>query len=146
VHSHSLLAIACGFGFCSLQEIPAAHAEDRNGAGGPDKLKALLVQPAGWKAYYNLPGGQDKGEAEFLFEARGERVVAKIKNVTPTRTLTCEHDVTIGSDSLKLDGCNDRGITLLFNPKDTEFPLQGKSRGNYEYRLKGMYIPTQPRR
>jgi hypothetical protein len=145
VHSHSLLAIACGLGFCSLQEVPAAHAEDRHGAGGPDILKALLVQPAGWKAYYSLPGGHDKGEAEFLFETRGERVVAKIKDVTATRTLNCERDVTISSNSLRLDGCKDRGITLLFNPKDTDYPLKGRSQGNYEYRLKGMYIPTQPR-
>jgi hypothetical protein len=100
----------------------------------PDKLKALLLRPAGWKADWSLPGGMIKGESEFIFVVRGEKVVAKIQNITlPT---TCERDVTVTSDIVKFDGCYDSDITLRFDSNDQDYPFKGKSARNYDYKLR----------
>jgi lipocalin-like protein len=97
-----------------------------------DKIKAMLLRPAGWKAYWSAPG--DKGETDFICEARGEKVVAKLQNLTyPT---TCEREVTISADVVKLDGCYDRDITLLFDPNDHAYPFKGTSFHGYEYKVK----------
>ena len=89
--------------------------------GEPDKIKAMLLRPAGWKADWSLPGGYDKGESEFLFEARGDKVVVKIQNLT--KPITCERDVTLTSDGVKFDGCRDLNITLRFDPNDQDYPF-----------------------
>ncbi len=47
---YSFLVISCVLCFSSLQSIPTAYAQDQTGAGGPDKIKAVLLRPAGWKA------------------------------------------------------------------------------------------------
>ena len=102
-------------------------------AGEVDKIKTLLLRPTGWKADFG------HGLAEFIYEARGEKVVAKIQGLSrsdgaPLRS--CERDVTITSDGIKHDGCRDVGITLLFDPKDQDYPFKGKSQLGYEYKLK----------
>jgi len=102
--------------------------------GGPDTIKALLLRPAGWKADWSLPGGYDKGEGEWIFEARGDKVVVKIQNFT--RRTTCERDVTLTSDGVKFDGCYDVDITLRFDPNDLDYPLKGKSLSGTEYKGK----------
>jgi len=102
--------------------------------GEPDKIKALLLRPAGWKADWSEFGTFAKGEGEFLFEARGDKVVVKIQNLTsPT---TCERDVTLTSDGLKFDGCRDLDITLRFDPNDLDYPFKGKSLSGFDYKVK----------
>ena len=113
--------------------MPTAYAQDQTGAGGPDKIKAVLLRPAGWNADFG------HGLAEFIYEARGEKVVVKIYNLSRSdgaTLLNCERDVTITSDGIKHDGCRDLGITLLFDPKDQDYPFKGKSQRGYEYKLK----------
>ena len=130
---YSFLVISCVLCFSSLQAIPTAYAQDQTGAGGPDKIKTLLLRPTGWKADFG------HGLAEFIYEARGEKVVVKIQGLSRTDgkpNLDCERDVTITSDSIKHDGCRDREITLLFDPKDQDYPFKGKSQLGYEYKLK----------
>ena len=98
-----------------------------------EEIKAVLLRPAGWKADFG------HGLAEFIYEARGEKVVVKIQGLSRTDgkpNLDCERDVTITSDSIKHDGCRDREITLLFDPKDQDYPFKGKSQLGYDYKLK----------
>ncbi len=122
-----LLGIAAVLAWTGIAYAQTAPSE-------PDKIKALLVRPAGWKADWNLPGGSDKGESEFIFEVRGEKLVAKIQNFTyPT---TCERDVTITADVVKFDGCYDREITLRFDSNDQDYPFKGTSARKYEYKFK----------
>ena len=134
---YSFLVISCVLCFSSLQAIPTAYAQDQTGAGGPDKIKAVLLRPAGWKADHIGPSGS--GQSEIIYEARGEKVVAKIQGLSRSdgaSLLSCERDVTITSDGIKHDGCRDLGITLLFDPKDQDYPFKGKSQLGYEYKLK----------
>jgi len=131
------LVISCVLCFSSLQAIPTAYAQDQTGAGGPDKIKAVLLRPAGWKADWIGPSGS--GHTEYIYEARGEKVVVKIQNLSRSDgsiVTNCERDVTITSDGIKHDGCRDFGITLLFDPKDQDYPFKGKSQRGYEYKLK----------
>ena len=100
----------------------------------PERIKALLLRPAGWKADWSLPGGYDKGEGEYLFEARGDKVVVKIQNLT--NPITCERDVTVTSDGVKFDGCRDLNITLRFDPNDQDYPFKGKGLSGDDYKVK----------
>jgi hypothetical protein len=101
-------------------------------AGDPGKIKAMLLRPAGWKAEWSEFGTFAKGEGEFLFEARGDKVVVKIQIFTsPT---TCERDVTLTSDGAKFDGCRDLDITLRFDPNDLNYPFKGKSLSGFDYK------------
>ena len=76
---YSLLVIYCVFYFSSLHAIPTAYAQDQAGAGGLDKIKAMLFRPTGWEVNYIGPSGT--GQSEFIYEARGEKVVVKIQNL-----------------------------------------------------------------
>jgi len=60
------------FVFSSLQAIPTVYAQDQTGVGGPDKIKAVLLRPAGWKVEWIGPSGS--GQTEYIYEARGEKV------------------------------------------------------------------------
>jgi hypothetical protein len=134
---YPFLVISCVLCFSSLQAIPTAYAQDQTGAGGPDKIKAVLLRPAGWKV--DWIGYSGSGQSEFIYEARGEKVVAKIHNLSRSdgsSLLDCERDVTITSDGIKHDGCRDVGITLLFDPKDQNYPFKGKSLLGTEYKIK----------
>jgi len=104
--------------------------------GDSDKIKALLLRPAGWKADWSLPGGYDKGEGEWIFEARGDKVVAKILITSRSNPLPCEKAVTITSDGVMFDGCFDLDITLRFDPNDQDYPFKGKSGRGYDYKVK----------
>jgi hypothetical protein len=130
---YSFLVISCVLCFSSLQAISTAYAQDQTVAGGPDKIKAMLLRPAGWRAEWS--GLEGSMLAEYVFEARGEKVVAKIQFIT-SPFLSCERDVTITSDVVKFDGCRDFGITLLFDPNDHDYPFKGKSPRGIEYKLK----------
>jgi hypothetical protein len=110
-----------------------AVAQDQTSATSSEKIKAVLLRPTGW----NVDFGH--GLAEFVYEARGEKVVAKIHGLSRTDgkpNLSCESDVTITSDSVIHNGCRDRGIALLFDPKDQDYPFKGQSQGGFSYRLK----------
>jgi hypothetical protein len=102
--------------------------------GEPDNIKAMLLRPAGWKADWSGYGGIAKGESEFLFEARGDKVVVKIQNFT--NRITCERDVTLTSVGVKFDGCRDLDITLRFDPNDQDYPFKGKSLSGDDYKVK----------
>jgi hypothetical protein len=118
--------------FLLLIAVQPSFADDR-----ADKIKTLLLRPTGWKVDWSGPSGS--GEAEFIYEARGEKVVAKIQDLSRSdgsSLRSCERDVTITSDGIKHDGCRDLGITLLFDPKDQDYPFKGKSPRGYEYKLK----------
>jgi hypothetical protein len=98
-----------------------------------EEIKAVLLRPAGWKADFG------HGQSEFIYEAREEKVMVKIKGLSRTdgkSLLNCERDVTITSNGIKHDGCRDVGITLLFDPKDQDYPFKGKSQLGHEYKLK----------
>jgi hypothetical protein len=134
---YSFLVISCVLCFSSLQAIATAYAQDQTSAGGPDKTKSVLLRPAGWKVDWSGPSGS--GQADFIYEARGEKVVAKIQDLSRSDGSTlrsCERDVTITADDIKHDGCRDFDITLLFDPKDQVYPFKGKSPRGYEYKLK----------
>ena len=134
---YSLLVIYCVFYFSSLHAIPTAYAQDQAGAGGLDKIKAMLFRPTGWEVNYIGPSGT--GQSEFIYEARGEKVVVKIQNLYRSyggSLLNCEREVMITSDTIKHDGCRDVGIILRFDPNDQDYPIKAKSLGNYEYKFK----------
>ena len=134
---YSLLFIYCVFYFLSLHAIPTAYAQDQTGAAGPDKIKAVLLRPAGWEV--NHFGPSSSGQDEFIYEARGEKVVVKIQNLYRSHggnLLNCEREVMITSDTIKHDGCRDVGIILRFDPNDQDYPIKAKSLGNYEYKFK----------
>jgi hypothetical protein len=134
---YSLLVIYCVFYFSSLHVIPTAYAQDQTGAGGTDKIKSMLLQPTGWRAHWRGPTG-NTGFSDYLFEAREEKIVAKIQLASHPyhQGMSCERDVTILPNGVKLDSCLDRDITLLFDPNDRENPFKGKSPRDYEYKFK----------
>ena len=120
----------CVFAFLSVF---ITFVEAQTSSGDVDKIKALLLRPTGWKADFG------HGLAELIYEASGEKVVVKIKGLSRTdgkSLLNCERDVTITSNGIKHDGCRDVGITLLFDPKDQDYPFKGKSQLFHEYKLK----------
>ncbi len=121
----------------SILPIQTACAQDQTGAGERDKMKAALLRSSGWKVDHI--GARGSGQAEFIYEAHGEKVVVKIRDLSRSGgsiLLNCERDVTITSDTIKHDGCRDFDITLLFDPKDQEFPFKGKSPRGTVYNLK----------
>ena len=138
-HSNKLLAIVAGViftlpcivMFSSVYTISDSYAQGKAATGGADKIKAALLRPGGWAVEWRSEMG--KGLVDFVFEARGENVVVKIVNAA--YSTTCERNVTITSDVVKLDGCFDTNISLTFDPDDHEYPFKGESQENY-YKLK----------
>jgi hypothetical protein len=114
-----------------------AVAQDQSSAAGSDKIKAVLVRPAGWTV--DWIGSSGSGTADFVYEARGQQVVVRIQQLSRSDGATvpkCERDVKINSDGMTHDGCVDFGITYLFDAKDQDYPFRGKSPRGYEYKLK----------
>ena len=97
---------------------------------GSDKIKEMLLRPGGWLVEWR---GNSSGVIESIFEARGEKIVVKINNAAWNQT--CERDVTITSDVVKYDGCNEKNISLVYDPNDHEYPFKGESPCCY-YKLK----------
>ncbi len=131
--------IACVLGLCALRAFPTASAQSQPPADGSERIRALLLRAAGWTADWSLPGGNDYGESEFLFEARGEKLVGKLRVISirnVERNVVCERDVTITSDEVKFNGCLDSDITLRYNPHDQAYPFKGKSGWDYEYKVR----------
>jgi hypothetical protein len=106
--------------------------QEKTTAVGADKVKTILLRPDGWWAEWRgTPPKQ--GTNIFIFEARGENVVVKINVIQHYET--CEHNVTITSDFVKMDGCYDTNILLFFDPNDHEYPFKGEGQ-NYKFKLK----------
>ena len=116
--------------FSSLSILDYAVAGGKTAAGGTDEIKALLLRPGGWLVEWR---GNSSGVIDFIFEERGENVVVKIHNAAWNQS--CERDVLITSDVIKLDGCNEKGIQLYYDPNDKEYPFKGES-PNVNYKLK----------
>lgn len=117
-----ILTFACILIFSSVDTISKAYAQEKTATVGADKIKAILLRPDGWLVEWR---GNSQGVIDFVFEARGENVVVKIVNAA--WNMTCERDVTITSDVVKLDGCYDTNISLFFDPNDQEYPFKGES-------------------
>ena len=116
---------------------PTAVAQDQTSATGSDKIKVVLLRPAGWTV--DWIGRGESGTAEFVYEARGQQVVVRIQQLLRSDGAPlpkCERDVKINSDGMTHDGCVDFGITFLFDAKDQDYPFRGKSPRGYEYKLK----------
>jgi hypothetical protein len=116
--------------FFSLSTLDYAIAGGKTSAVGSDEIKALLLRPNGWLVEWR---GNSSGVIDFIFEERGENVVVKIHNAAWNQS--CERDVLITSDVIKLDGCNEKGIQLYYDPNDKEYPFKGES-PNVNYKLK----------
>ena len=101
--------------------------------GDPERIKAILLRPTGWKADWGKPGGIGKGVSELICEVRGDKIVAKLKNLT--YPITCERDVRIIADTVIFDGCNDWDIRLRFDPNDQTYPFKGNGRNGDEYKV-----------
>ena len=101
---------------------------------GPDEIKAMLLKPNGWIAEWR--GSGYAGTAEIIFEEREDKIVAIIHNVlAPDQS--CERPVTITSEGIKMDGCIDTNMTLVFDPNNQEYPFIGKSESfYYKFKLK----------
>ena len=127
-----VLCVLCSF---SLHAMSTAYAQEQTTAGGPDKIKAMLLRQAGWKLEGSSPSGSDKGSSDLVFEARGDKVVAKIV-MTSRDNRSCEKEATLTSSGVKFDSCRDPQITLSFDSNDQEYPFKGNGYSGYEYKIK----------
>ncbi len=116
-----------------LLAIAPVLAQVQAAAGNAEDIKAMLLGTATWHADWTKPG--DSGVSEIVFEARGDKLVAKHVKITPP-TMTCEHDVTITTGIVKFDACLRKNVTLRFDPNDREYPFKGNSEGDFEWKLK----------
>jgi hypothetical protein len=125
-----ILSYGCISIFSSVNTISKSYAQEKTDTVGADKIKAILLRPGGWLVEWR---GNSSGVVDFVFEERGENIVVKINNAAWNQS--CEREVNITSDVVKLDGCNETGISLFFDPNDQEYPFKGESQ-NVNYKLK----------
>jgi hypothetical protein len=128
-----VITICCVAILSSKCTTPNAYADEKIATGGTDKIKDLLLRKDGWIVTYS--GWTGNRKAIYIFEARGEDIVVKIENITAG--VTCEQNVTITSDVIKMDGCfsSSKNIELLFDPNDHEYPFKGENKGT-KFKLK----------
>lgn len=100
---------------------------------GTHAMLTALLRQAGWSADWIGPGGS--GRTEVVFEKRAERIVAKIKLLSPIE-LECENPVVVEGSSITFDGCRDPGVTLVYDPHDLAYPLHGRSPRGYVWNVK----------
>ena len=105
-----ILAFPCVSVLCSVFTIPNVYAQENSTTVGAEKIKEMLLRPGGWLVEWR---GNSSGVNDFIFEDRGEKVVVKINNAA--WKMSCERDVTITADVVKLDGCYDTNISLFFD-------------------------------
>jgi len=125
-----IFTFPCISNFSSVGSISKAFAQDKAVTDEASKIKAALLRPDGWIVEWR---GNSSGVIDSIFEARGEKIVVKINNAAWNQT--CERDVTITSDVVKYDGCNEKNISLVYDPNDHEYPFKGESPCCY-YKLK----------
>ena len=114
-----------------------AVAQGQTSTTGSDKIKAVLLRPAGWTV--DWIGSSGSGTAEFVYEARGQQVVVRIQQLSRSDGAAlpkCERDVKVNADGMTHDGCMDYGIAFLFDARDQDYQFRGKSPRGYEYKLK----------
>jgi hypothetical protein len=116
----------------SLLAIAPVVAQVSSAVGQMDDIRAMLLGTSIWRADWKGPSGS--GVTEIMFEARGDKVAGKLRNITLSQG--CERDVTITTGVVKFDGCNVKDVTLRFDPSDREYLFKGKSAGDYEWMLR----------
>ncbi len=130
INAGAIIALATALLLSWVGAISNADAQGKAAGAGPDEIRTMLLRPGGWLVEWR---GASQGELDFVLEDRGEKVVVQITNAA--WNMSCERDVTITPDDVKLDGCRDTGISLKFDPDDPEYPFKGESR-NVNYKLK----------
>ena len=118
-----ILTFACISIFSSVDTISKAYAQEKTTTVGVDKIKTMLLRPGGWLVEWR---GNSAGVSDYIFEDRGEKVVVKIN--TAAWNMSCERDVTITSDVVKLDGCHDTNISLFLIQTIKNIHLKVKAR------------------
>jgi len=116
----------------SLLAAAPVLAQAQATVGQADDIKAMLLGTPTWRADWK--GTSGSGVTEIMFEARGDKVAAKLRNITLSQG--CERDVTITTGVVKFDGCNAKDVTLRFDPSDREYPFKGKSADDYVWTLR----------
>ena len=91
----------------------------------------MLVGTTTWRAELNGPAGSSV--TYIVFEARGDKVVAKLLSITNGQS--CERDVTIATGVVKFDGCMVKDVTLRFDPNDRDYPFRGESAADFKWKL-----------
>ena len=91
-------------------------------------------------AYIDKGGSGESGEAEFLFEERGENVNVKVINylTTPKSANAVgrgEFKVVITSDVIKTHAPGEPNLNIYFDPNDSIYPFKGKGGYGYEYKF-----------
>ena len=128
-----ILTFSCVSIFSSVNTISNAYAQEKSTTVGADKIKAILLRPDGWLVEWRGDPDPMQGTNDFIFEARGDNIVVKIKSNSSNKT--CERNVIITSDVVKMDSCYEANISLFYDPNDHEYPFKGESK-NYKYKLK----------
>ena len=101
-----------------------AYAEDKTTPSDAGEVKAILLRPGGWAVEYRGPTGD--GVREFVFEERGEKIMAKI--TSHSINMKCEREVQIVDGAVKMDACYSKGITLRYDPNDSKYPFKGENK------------------
>lgn len=127
-----ILFLPCFTLFLSVNIISKSYAQDK-AADSADKIKAILLRPGGWWAEYHDITALMHTTNIFIFEDRGENIVVNINVIH--RKKTCESNVTITSDVVKMDGCHTINISLFYDPNDHEYPFKGENQ-YYKFKLK----------
>jgi hypothetical protein len=128
-------SVVIQFGALCIASLLAAApvlAQAQPAVGQAGDIKTMLLGTSTWRADWKGPSGS--GVTEIMFEARGDKVAAKLRNITLSQG--CERDVTITTGVVKLDGCYNKDVTLRFDPNDREYLFKGKSADDYEWTLK----------
>lgn len=123
---HSVVIQFDALCIASLLAVAPALAQAQAAVGQSQDIKAMLLGTTTWRAEIDGPGGS--GVSDIVFEAKGDKVVAKLRSITTGQG--CERDVTITADVVKFDGCQDKDVTLRFDPNDRAYLFKGKSTDN----------------
>lgn len=103
--------------------VTIAYAQDKTTISGAGEVKSILLRPGGWAGEYRGPNGD--GLIEFVFEERGEKIMAKI--TSHSINMKCEREVQIVDGAVKMDACYSKGITLRYDPNDSKYPFKGEN-------------------
>jgi hypothetical protein len=127
-----ILAIFCILNFSLVQTISTGYTQSQKASGRTDQIKTMLLRPDGWNVDWSGP--RNSGQSEFAFEAHGDKIVVKIKDITADK-LSCKRNVTITSNVVRFDDCQNNIITLRFDPTDDVIPFRGRDSAGYEFVL-----------
>lgn len=111
--------------------VAASYAQDKKETPGMGEIRSVLLRPGGWAVEYRGPTGD--GVSEFVFEERGDKIVVKISS--STINMKCERNAELVGNTVKMDACYSTGITLRYEPSDSEYPFKGENE-TVAYKLK----------